>query len=259
MLKKRPTKYECIDAERNPFIRLGFCSLILSFFLLNYACEPALPENLPITPIPADTLVYLLDPGDTCSIDTVYFEQEILPILISNCAITGCHDTQSANKGIITESYESIMRNENLIQRDRPPNLTKFYAVISSTDIEKIMPPLPNNPLPQNQIRLIEKWLDQGFRNNRCVRVCDTSQITFSKTIAPIVETFCKGCHRGPNPAGEIDFNSFEAIQKSGLNGSLYGAITHNGSYSAMPPNQKLSDCKAEIIRIWVEAGAPNN
>ena len=37
----------------------------------------------------------------TCSPDTVYFSQTILPLITSNCAMSGCHDAISHKEGVI--------------------------------------------------------------------------------------------------------------------------------------------------------------
>src|SRR5512138_3493927 len=30
--------------------------------------------------------------SSTCSADSVYFQQQVLPVFVSNCAMSGCHD-----------------------------------------------------------------------------------------------------------------------------------------------------------------------
>ena len=42
---------------------------------------------------------------DICDPDSIYFENDILPILISNCAIPGCHDASSAEDDVILTDY----------------------------------------------------------------------------------------------------------------------------------------------------------
>ena len=45
-----------------------------------------------------------------CSPDTVYFKQKILPLIVSNCAMSGCHDAISKRDGVILTDYTNIMR-----------------------------------------------------------------------------------------------------------------------------------------------------
>ena len=44
----------------------------------------------------------------TCSPDTVYFQQTILPLITSNCAMSGCHDAISHKEGVILTDYAHI-------------------------------------------------------------------------------------------------------------------------------------------------------
>src|SRR5689334_5881853 len=45
-----------------------------------------------------DTTVY---PETPCDADSVYFANTVLPLFISNCAKSGCHDAASHQEGII--------------------------------------------------------------------------------------------------------------------------------------------------------------
>jgi len=94
---------------------------------------------------------------------------------------------------------------------------------------------------------------------------CDTTNVTYSGTVFPIINAYCSSCHGGAAPEGNVflgDYNSISAaaIIPAGQPGSLYGAITHNPGNSAMPKNgTPLSHCKITQIKLWIDAGAPNN
>lgn len=94
---------------------------------------------------------------------------------------------------------------------------------------------------------------------------CDLSNVTFSATIWPIINTNCVSCHSGASPNGGVRLESYATIvvQASipvGSYGSLYGAITHNSGNNNMPQNaDKLSDCNISKIKTWIDAGMPNN
>ena len=94
---------------------------------------------------------------------------------------------------------------------------------------------------------------------------CDTSSYTFSGTIFPIINSNCTSCHSGSAPQGNILLEDYATISNQaqispGQPGSLYGAITHNSGNSAMPKNgTKLSDCKIQQIKRWIDAGTPND
>ena len=89
---------------------------------------------------------------------------------------------------------------------------------------------------------------------------CDTSNVTYTGSIAPIMQTYCNSCHSGASPSAGINTSSYAGLQAIALNGSLYGSMSHTGSYSPMPKNSpKLSDCNLAKIRIWVNQGSLNN
>ena len=91
--------------------------------------------------------------------------------------------------------------------------------------------------------------------------ICDTASIVrYSTTVLPIISNSCYSCHSGAFPSGAIKLDSYADLRVRALNGSLYGTITHNGSYPAMPRSApKLSDCNIGYIKKWIDAGAPNN
>ena len=94
---------------------------------------------------------------------------------------------------------------------------------------------------------------------------CDTTNVTYSGTIFPIINANCIMCHSGSEPQGILLLDNYTTISAAaqippGQYGSLYGAITHNPGNSAMPKNgTQLSDCKILQIKLWIDAGAPNN
>ncbi len=94
---------------------------------------------------------------------------------------------------------------------------------------------------------------------------CDTTNVTFSGTILPIIENNCKVCHGSGSQQGGIlleDYTSISAAAKipAGQPGSLYGAVSHNpGNYPMPKGGLQLSDCNIKKIETWINAGTPNN
>src|SRR5690242_1217775 len=82
--------------------------------------------------------------GSSCSADTVYFQQQVLPIFISNCAMSGCHDDASHKEGIVLTSYSAIISGG--IRAGNPDN-SKIYKVIATSKADDRMPQPPRNPL----------------------------------------------------------------------------------------------------------------
>lgn len=87
---------------------------------------------------------------------------------------------------------------------------------------------------------------------------CDTSNITFSATIDPIIDRNCKSCHFSGNGTGVtlVSYNDIKALVD---NGSLMGAIKHQAGYSPMPQGGKLDDCTISKLDKWISDGALNN
>ncbi len=182
-----------------------------------------------------------------CSTDTVYYQNEIAPLLSSNCAMSGCHDSHDSRAGIDVSSYVSLM-NSNIIKRGKGSRSSLYKVLHASGD--NLMPPSPYSPLSSDQQALIKKWIDQGAINNQCMS-CDTTIFNFKDAILPIVESSCKGCHNAGSPDGEYyDYGTF-SIDTAGVWSSI--------SSNSMPKNNPLSDCQKIIIKKWMQAGAPNN
>jgi hypothetical protein len=220
-----------------------------------------------IDPDPGDTTQ---NPMDTTAIDTfsglpcdpevIYFTRDVLPILRSNCAKSGCHDAVTKEEDIILDSYEHVMASDVI----RPFNLNNsdLYEVITETDPDKRMPQPPNQKLTTEQITVIAKWILQGAKNLTCdeVGACNTTDVSYSGFVAPLLTTYCVGCHSGGAPSGNIVLNSHAGIQTVALNGRLQGAITWAAGYQQMPRGSgKLSSCNIDKIISWINDGAQNN
>jgi mono/diheme cytochrome c family protein len=229
---------------------------------------------LPVVINPIDTTGNPVDttgaPVDTTGLDTtfikcdtniVYFEQEILPILNSNCAKSGCHDPISHKEGLNLTSYAKVISSG--IVRPNNANGSKLIKVIKLTSGEEAMPPYPNPKLTAAQIALLSKWISQGAKDTSCIETfitCDSTGVSYSGFIAPLFSTFCAGCHSGGNPSGGILLNSYNGVKAIAQTGRLMGAISWSAGYQQMPQNgNKLTDCSIAKINAWINDGAPNN
>lgn len=94
---------------------------------------------------------------------------------------------------------------------------------------------------------------------------CDTTSVTFSGTVFPVISDRCLSCHSGAAPSGNIPLENYADISAkakipAGQAGSLYGAITGASGNSPMPQNgTPLSDCQIRQIKAWIDAGTPDN
>ena len=90
--------------------------------------------------------------------------------------------------------------------------------------------------------------------------VCDTTNVTYSSSVVPILVSNCTSCHAGNTPSAGIKLDAYADVKIQVTNGRLWGSVSHAKSYSAMPKNgNKMSDCNLTKIKKWIDAGAPNN
>jgi hypothetical protein len=197
--------------------------------------------------------------GTTCDSTKIYFQQQVLPILLSNCAMSGCHDDASHEDGVILTTYEKVMNTGDV--RPGRPNDSELYEVLIEDDPDDRMPRPPRPRLPANQISIIRKWIEQGALNLSCVSsTCDTTNFTYAAIIKPIITNKCQGCHIGTTASAGIDLSTYNGLKAKVTDGRLWGSINHFTGYSPMPKNAaKLSDCEITLISKWINAGALNN
>jgi hypothetical protein len=89
---------------------------------------------------------------------------------------------------------------------------------------------------------------------------CDTTNVLYSATIAPIVSSNCNGCHGSTAPSGNVITDTYDGLKVIADDGRLWGAVNHEQGYSPMPKDRsKLNDCDLVQIRIWIDNGALND
>lgn len=233
------TAYSCTHSSDNPT-----------------PANPASPDTTVVVP-PVDTTDTTTNPADTA----LCFERDVLPIFVSNCAKSGCHDAVSHEDGYVFTSYATITSKKFYPGQ---PHETKLWKAINEDDEDDIMPPPGNTPLTDQQKARILQWILMGAPNSTGCSTggggCDTTNVTYAGTIQPLMTNYCTGCHSGAAPSGGINLSSHAGVATVALNGQLYGSINHAAGYVAMPQGgAKLSDCNIAKVRTWINAGAPNN
>ncbi len=189
----------------------------------------------------------------------ICFERDILPIFQSNCAKSGCHDAGSHEEGYTLNSYANIVR-KGIVPGNAAASKIWETVAIAARSSESFMPK-DGNPLTAVQLDLIKRWIVAGaVDSGDCSSSgCDTSLFTYSGAVAPIMETYCIGCHSSASAPGG-DLTNYAAVRQSAVNGNLIGAISHSTGFSFMPSGgDKLEDCKITQIKKWVAAGGLNN
>ncbi|HOY15659.1 MAG TPA: hypothetical protein PLC89_00135 [Haliscomenobacter sp.] len=192
------------------------------------------------------------------NVNPVCFEKDVLPIFISNCTQSGCHNSIDREEGIELTSYASIVSN-GIAPGDYAAS--KLYQVLIAVG-EELMPQKPYNKLSAEQITTIALWIDQGAKNTTCASTgnCDVSKVTYAKTVKPIMDRSCNGCHAGSAPSGNINLSNYTGVKKYALDGSLFGSINHDAGFVRMPDGaSKLPSCEISSIKEWIRLGALNN
>jgi hypothetical protein len=87
---------------------------------------------------------------------------------------------------------------------------------------------------------------------------CDTTNVTYSGTIQPILANNCLGCHSNNATGGSILLTTYGQVVAYAP--QITGSIKHQGSFSPMPKDSpKLKDCSIAQWDIWVNKGMPND
>lgn len=190
---------------------------------------------------------------------SICFESEILPIIQANCATIGCHNSTTAADGYDLSTYEGIMR----AVKPGKGRDSKIVKVMLEDKEEKRMPPPPAAPMSLQFIELMIRWIDNGAGNVKGCSLasnCDTSSVSFSADIMPILSDFCVSCHNASAPSGGVVLNTYNGVKAVADNGRLVGSVFHMPGFSPMPPSgTRLDECKLNKIKAWVNAGAPAN
>ncbi len=189
--------------------------------------------------------------SNSCSADTVYFQNDIRPYLNSTCALSGCHDATTGKEGIVLTNYAAVMKTGGINLQN--PAESEIYKVLNKSGEDR-MPPPPAQAWSSDQSAALLTWISQGALNNACAdTACDTTSVTFAGNVAPILQKYCYGCHNSSNSLGGIDLTNFNQLTLLGGNGSLLGAIRQEPGYIPMPlGGNKLSNCEIETIAIWI-------
>jgi len=193
-------------------------------------------------------------PDNPCAAGFVDFEQEVKPLIASQCAVSGCHDAGTREEDIQLDSYEGIMDIVKAFDLDD----SELWEVINETDRDKIMPPPPRAAFGSAQKEVIRQWISEGAMNLSCSDRCDTiSALTYSNQIQPIFQSSCLGCH-GPNlQQSGLRLDTYADVSAAVADRQLAEHIQPGSGFSIMPPSGPLSECSQRSILLWINQGMP--
>lgn len=242
------------------FLMLIFISVL---FIPTESCKhepsvfPIVTDTIKTNPIDTNKVIppisNLDSSGWRCNADTVYFQYDVLPVLVSSCATAGCHDATSRVSGYQLTDYANAIKKG--VSAGKATS-SKIYTEIANGSM-----PTPSSGIKMTQAQkdVVAKWINQGAKNLSCnpsFGLCDTTKVLYSTFIKPLIQDKCLGCHTG----GTNDVSTFAAVQKMALSGKLYGSIGRLAGYRPMPEGSpQLPTCEVSKIQAWVKRGALNN
>ncbi len=200
---------------------------------------------------------YVMPESQRTNDPNICFERDVLPIFISNCAKSGCHDAASHESGYVLDNYAHIMK-KGIVPGNSAASKIWLSVTLSNTEGGK----MPQNGPALNGVQLdvIKRWIVTGaVDSGACTDNCDSNNITYSGGIAPMMQLYCVGCHNSASASGGslADYNS---VMTAAVTGRLIGDVADSAGYNHMPKGgSSLSACQVTQIRKWVAAGAPNN
>ena len=187
----------------------------------------------------------------TAADSAICFERDILPIFVSSCAKSGCHDQVTAKEEVILNNWQGIMAAG---VKPGNPKDSKVFEEIQ----EDMGGPAYGN-LNADQILLIRKWIMLGAKNTtNCPSDCDSTQFKYSTAIKPLIDKYCIGCHSYPNASASVELSSHAGVAASAAGGVLLNSLKHTTNWMPKGGN-KLSDCEIRQFEKWINAGTPND
>lgn len=176
----------------------------------------------------------------------VCFDTDVLPILNTKCAMSGCHNSTNKAGGLDLSSYDAI---QTYSSKD------EILKYISNGTMPK------TGSLTVQEKEILARWAGQGYSRGECASntSCDTATVTYTNGVKQIFDTYCTGCHNMSNQSGGYALDTYMSCVNCANSGRLMGAVEWLSGYSAMPKgDNKLSDCNISKIQKWINSGKPN-
>ena len=88
---------------------------------------------------------------------------------------------------------------------------------------------------------------------------CDTTNVTFTKNIVPILSSYCNSCHSNANAATYGSGIKLETYSDVNANITrIYNSVMHLSAHPMPKNSSMLNDCALKQISIWKNSGTPN-
>lgn len=87
---------------------------------------------------------------------------------------------------------------------------------------------------------------------------CDTTNVTYSTHIKPLMDQQCVGCHGATAPSAGISLHDYASVQASVNSGRFIGSVNWEVGYSPMPKGgSKWTPCQIDQLLAWYHMGMP--
>lgn len=123
------------------------------FLILTCAFVSIFALMLNLASCSSDNAEDLFNPTDIV-FENVSYANDVLPIISTNCAFSGCHGGPSGAAGVVLDDYTQL---KAIVDDERLVN------VINNTNNFSLMPP---SGLADSSIALIEQWVIEGAEEN---------------------------------------------------------------------------------------------
>ena len=182
------------------------------------------------------------------------FQEDVLPIFVSNCTMSGCHNSKDKRGGYDLSNYEGIMKGI----KAKHPLSSEIYNTIKGKNPS--MPAKPYSKLSSSDVNMIKLWINMGARNTFNCKSCDTTNFGYSGRVKGIMQRWCVGCHNSGNSGGGFNLSDYNGLIKAIPDNKLLGSIKHSAGFSPMPQTGGLvSQCEITAIEKWIANGYRNN
>jgi mono/diheme cytochrome c family protein len=201
-----------------------------------------------------------IDCSNTCSPDTLYYEQDIR-LLFERHKCIACHEANHPS-GIAMETFDQVIASNIVVPGD--PDNSILMESITTTDQGRLMPPpqFYDKMSPQD-IEMVRQWILQGAQQVACEigTSCDTTAVSYAGVVLPILEANCISCHTaGNSPGGGVVLDTYGGVRDAARSGRLLGSVLRWDDFAAMPKNEPpLDDCELLQIKQWINTGFLQN
>ena len=104
---------------------IALSAFFITAFIILAGCE-----HEPFEPIVEELDENPIDTTLNCFEDTVYYKEDIQPIIDGNCSMSDCHDAVTKSDGIDLSSYDRVINTGEIKPMD--PDGSEFYTSLSN-------------------------------------------------------------------------------------------------------------------------------